>query len=157
MDKNADKIHPSSQDFIEAMGMIYQADSLPRIAGRIVGLLMIKDAPFSLQELSDHLQVSRGSISTNTRLLEQIGMINRIAKLGERQAFYHLAKDPYVNFMEGALLRIKKAQSVVRTAQKNIPKSQKGAHRNLADIRHFYDVTIEGVTDIIKQFPNRQA
>lgn len=142
-------IDAPSQDFIEAMGLVYQGDGLPRIAGRILGLLTIKDCHFSLQELADLLEVSRGSISTNTRLLEQFGMIERIAKPGDRQGFYQLAEEPYSRGMRGAIQRLSKAQKVVATARTKISKSATGAHKNLSEMEHFYDVAISGLEDIL--------
>jgi DNA-binding transcriptional regulator GbsR (MarR family) len=147
--KSAHKIDAASQEFIEAMGLVYQGDGLPRIAGRILGFLTIKDEAFSLQELADCLQVSRGSISTNTRLLEQFGMVERLAKPGDRQGFYHLAPSPYSRGLRGAIRRLTKAHRTVRTARAKIPKSAKGAHKNLAEMDRFYDVAINGLEDIL--------
>ena len=74
--------HTVSENFIERMGMIAQADGLPRIAGRIMGLIILEGGPYSFGELAKRLSVSRGSISTNTRLLENMGVIERTAKPG---------------------------------------------------------------------------
>lgn len=147
-------LNPASQDFVEALGVVYQDDGLPRIAGRIMALLMLKDSSLSLHELADDLQVSRGSISTNTRLLEQFGMVERIAKPGDRQFFYRLAEDPYSSVMKGAVHRLKKASEVVSKARKGIPKSEKGAHSNLKEASKFYEVIIKGFEDIVKNYGN---
>jgi DNA-binding transcriptional regulator GbsR (MarR family) len=70
------------EQFIERVGLIAQVDGLPRIAGRIMGLLVIYGGPFSFAEIAKRLQVSRGSISTNRRLLENLGVIERVARPG---------------------------------------------------------------------------
>ena len=52
--------------FIEGFGLLMQQDGLPRIAGRMLALFIVEGGPFSFSELAEKLQVSRGSISTNT-------------------------------------------------------------------------------------------
>ena len=56
--------------FIERMGLAFESDGLPRIAGRIFGLLLLSEDCRSLDELAAELKVSKGSVSTNARLLE---------------------------------------------------------------------------------------
>ena len=60
-------------DFIERMGLALESDGLPRIAGRIFGLLLVSEDARSLDDLAAELRVSKGSVSTNARLLEQRG------------------------------------------------------------------------------------
>ncbi len=146
------KIDKDSQEFIESMGLVFQTDGLPRIAGRILGFLTIKTDAHSLQELADHLEVSRGSISTNTRLLEQFGMVERIAKSGDRQGFYQLAPDPFPSVLKGAILRMTKAREIVVKASDRIPKKSASAQRNLENMARFYEITIKGMNKIIQNY-----
>lgn len=81
--------------FIEQLGLNAQADGLPRIAGRMMGYLLINGSACSLSYLAEELQVSRGSISTNARLLASQGMIERVAVAGERQDYYQIVDEPY--------------------------------------------------------------
>ena len=110
-------IEETKSRFIEQKGMEYQAEGLPRIAGKIVGLLIIEDGPFSFSKLAEGLQVSRGSISTNTRLLENIGLIDRISLPGQRGDFFQLAPRPYRSMLEGICARLDKALANPRQAQ----------------------------------------
>ena len=146
------KIDKDSQEFIENMGLVFQADGLPRIAGRILGFLTLQTEAHSLQELADALEVSRGSVSTNTRLLEQFGMVERIAKSGDRQGFYRLAPEAFPSVLRGAILRMTKAHQIILKAADRIPKKAAGAHRNLAEMARFYDVTIKGMNDIVRTY-----
>lgn len=60
--------------FVESMGLTLESDGLPRIAGRIFGWLLVSEEAQSLDDLAAELRVSKGSVSTNTRLLEQRGV-----------------------------------------------------------------------------------
>ena len=65
-------LHVAEERFIEAMGLAHEEDRLPRIAGRLIGLLILSPDPVRFDHLAERLRVSRASISTNTRLLENI-------------------------------------------------------------------------------------
>ncbi len=146
------KIDKDSQEFIESMGLVFQDDGLPRIAGRILGFLTIRTEAHSLQELADSLEVSRGSISTNTRLLEQFGLVERVAKPGDRQGFYQLAPDAFPNVLHGGIQRMMKARQIILKASERIPKKSTRAKKNLEDMARFYDITIDGMDAILKKY-----
>jgi DNA-binding transcriptional regulator GbsR (MarR family) len=76
------------QQFVERAGLLWENDGLPRIAGRIYGLILITEDALSLDEIADALGVSKASVSTDTRLLERIGYVERISKPGDRKDYY---------------------------------------------------------------------
>ena len=82
----ASHTHPAVQRFVEEVGLLWERDGLPRISGKIVALLIVEDREFDLEELADRLQVSRGSVSTNTRLLESHGVLRRTSRPGAADA-----------------------------------------------------------------------
>ena len=71
--------------FIEEVGIVFEQTGLPRMAGRVFGWLLISDPPYqSPAELAEVLMASKGSISTTTRLLLQLGLVERFIIPGER-------------------------------------------------------------------------
>lgn len=88
-------------EFIEKTGLVAQADGLPRIAGRVFGMLIYDGDVVSFGDLATMLQVSRASISTSIRILEERGLVKRVSKPGERQDFFQLAANPYGTMLEG--------------------------------------------------------
>ncbi len=93
-------LHAAEERFIEAMGLAHEEDRLPRIAGRLVGLLILSPDPVRFDHLAERLRVSRASISTNTRLLENMGVIQRVTRPGDRRDYFRINEEP------GLLLRI---------------------------------------------------
>lgn len=81
---------------VERMGILWESDGLPRIAGRIVGLLLLQDEPCSLSELADALGVSKASVSVDARRLEQHGFVIRVSRPGDRRDYYAIADDMLV-------------------------------------------------------------
>lgn len=136
-------------EFVERLGLIAQADGIPRIAGRILGLLVIHGGPFSFAELAERLKVSRGSISTNTRLLEHLGIIERVSKAGERQDYFQIRSEPYIELMRGYLGRIHKATEVIAEAQQKLPKDWRDSHKRLAELGAFYHNMIDRIEPMV--------
>jgi DNA-binding transcriptional regulator GbsR (MarR family) len=78
--------------FVEDVGLLFEEMGFPRMAGRILGWLMICDPPEqSAGQLADVLQASKGSLSTMTRLLIQIGLVERVAIPGQRRDYFRIS------------------------------------------------------------------
>lgn len=78
----------AEQHFVEEVGLFFAQWGLPRMAGRILGWLLICDPPHqSMNELAGALHASKGSISTMTRLLTQYGLIERVALPHQRRDY----------------------------------------------------------------------
>ncbi len=75
--------------FIEDIGLYFEQMGLPRMAGRILGALLISDPPSqSITDLGDRLHASKGSISIMARLLMERGLIERVASPIPRRDYY---------------------------------------------------------------------
>lgn len=136
--------------FIEQKGMEYQAEGLPRITGRLMGLMLIEEGPFAFGGLAERLNVSRGSISTNTRLLESLGVIERVSKPGERGDFFQLSSNPYVSLLGGINLRLKRSLANAKQARGGLPKTMENAQGRLAGLEAFYQGFIENNERLIQ-------
>jgi MarR family len=75
-----------AERFIEELGMQFELEAgAPRMVGRVLAWLLVCDPPEqSAADLAERLQASKGSISTATRLLLRLGMIERVRLRGER-------------------------------------------------------------------------
>ena len=108
-------------DFIEKTGLITQADGLPRIAGRVFGMLMFDGQMVSFGDLATLLQVSRASISTSIRILEERGLVKRMTKPGERQDFFQIAPNPYGTMFESMQKRTRATRDDIAQTINNLP------------------------------------
>lgn len=132
---DTDKIR---EEFIEKVGQIAQGEGLPKIAGRVFGLLMFDGSPVSFSNLAKELQVSRGSISSSVRLLEDRGVIKRIGVPGERQDFFQMADQPFTGLLEGALKRIKRAEQEIEASLSDLPEEAEATRNRLKSYSAFY-------------------
>lgn len=77
--------------FVEHVGLVYEGMGLPRMAGRILGYLLVCDPPHqSMAQLQAALQASKGSISTMTRLLHGAGTLERVPVPHDRREYVRL-------------------------------------------------------------------
>ena len=82
------KLNPELARFIESMGMYFESMGIPRIGGRILGVLMVAHEPLSADDIGRILKVSRGSISTNIRALLGSGMVEKKSILHDRTTYF---------------------------------------------------------------------
>ncbi|MEB3356118.1 MAG: MarR family transcriptional regulator [Synechococcales bacterium] len=93
--------------FAEEMGLMFEKVGFPRMAGRIFGWLLISDPPQQTsQDLAHILQASKGSISSMTRLLIQIGLIERTSIPGERRDYFQIRPNAWTQLAEQRLAQI---------------------------------------------------
>ncbi len=136
--------------FIEQMGIHAQGDGVPRIAGRIMGYFIVYGGPVSFAQLAQELQVSRASVSTNVRTLTDLGMIDKVARPGDRQDYYQLANNPYLRMIETYLLRMRAMQDLLQKADDTIPANMHSTHSRLAQMRHFFETAVQSNEQLIK-------
>ncbi len=93
MDKDTAKIKDT---FIEGMGRISKFWGFSRLMGQLYGSLYLSSEPMSLDQLSESLMVSKGSVSINIRALERWGMVRKVWVKADRKDYY----EAETNFMD---------------------------------------------------------
>ena len=70
---------------------------MPRSWGKLLGWLLICDPPQqSSADLASALDLSAGSVSSGTRMLENAGLIRRVAAPGRRGKVYEMTDDAFI-------------------------------------------------------------
>ena len=124
---------PAEIDFIERMGINAEADGQARITGRIWGLLMVMGRMLTSAEIAETLQVSRGSVSTNLRLLEGLDIIERRSKPGAREIYF-----AYTSLTKQFARRFANHRRMVEDAAARIERQE--GQQNLANLARFYEL-----------------
>jgi DNA-binding transcriptional regulator GbsR (MarR family) len=90
--------------FVEDISLYFEQMGLPRTAGRVLGMLLISDPPAqSLTDLCEILQASKSSVSTTTRLLTEMGLIERAASPVPRQVYFQFKPGGWLVFIRQRL------------------------------------------------------
>lgn len=113
-------MNQASQRFIERMGLNFSDEGVPRIAGKLLALLLLSTTPRSLDDLARSLQVSKASISTNARLLQQWGAIDRVSLPGDRRDYYQIAEDGITRLLRIQIDRIRRMQETIDEARNDL-------------------------------------
>ncbi len=126
-----------AETFVETLGLHYESAGMPRIAGRLIGLLLMDGGEHSLDALAALLQVSKASISTNARLLEQRGLVERVARPGDRRDYYRIRAHPWDQLFAFVSERIAGARQIFDAATEALPAGDP-ARARIADWAAFY-------------------
>jgi DNA-binding transcriptional regulator GbsR (MarR family) len=145
----SEKLHPAVAAFIERFALLSEEDGLPRIAGRILGLLIVRDEALSFDELSNTLQIS--SVSTNTRLLEQRGVLRRVSRLGERRDLFEIGDDVHRRILETMLRRQQRMRDLAAQSRRELPQSESRARTSLKEMEEFLTAVIEGTEKALER------
>jgi DNA-binding transcriptional regulator GbsR (MarR family) len=143
-------LQDTREAFIEKIGLIAQNDRLPRIAGRVLGMLVWDGEAVSFGDLAERLQVSRGSISTATRILEEHRVIRRLTKAGQRQDYFQLAEHPYPKLLEMLAGGVSYAQGEIEATLQDIPECEADIRKRVGAYCAFYGHLVRALAQLQK-------
>ena len=83
--------------------------------------------------------VSRASVSTNARLLERNGTINRIGRPGDRRDFYELSPSTWTSYIQTMDRSLTEIRALVARGLGRIDPANQTAHARLGEAREFCD------------------
>jgi DNA-binding transcriptional regulator GbsR (MarR family) len=133
-------LSPALQQFIEGMGLYFERFELPRIGGRILGLLLVADRPLSLDDLANTLRVSRASISTNMRLITASSLAEQISLPGDRRDYYRFGPDTWERALRTELDSIGWLRRMAERGLAAASASESAAREHLDDLLEFCDL-----------------
>lgn len=137
--------------FIEKMGLFMEADGVPRISGRILGFLLLSSGPCSLDDIAEELQVSKASVSTNARLLEGWGGVERVSRPGDRRDYYQIADDMQERMMERLIVRMRQMREIIAEGMRTQAALVPPVQRRLRVFDDFHAQALEGIGEGLRQ------
>ncbi|MCB9743863.1 MAG: MarR family transcriptional regulator [Alphaproteobacteria bacterium] len=140
MNRPRDEHHAAQLQFVEQVGLFFEGYGLPPMAGRILGWLLICDPPQqSSRELAEVLDASKGSISTNTRMLLASGLVHRTTVAGRRGAFFEVGPNTWREMMEQELAAIRKMRALFDSGLRVLADAPPERRARLEDMNFVYD------------------
>jgi DNA-binding transcriptional regulator GbsR (MarR family) len=133
----------TTQEFVERVGLTFEVDGMPRIAGRMLGLLLVSSEARTLDELADLLRVSKASISSNARLLERMGSVERVGHPGDRRDFYQLSHCMDARVLDHWTERMRELRDLMTDALTVPPASEPAVRERLEAKRAFFGQMME--------------
>jgi hypothetical protein len=88
-------------DLPQELGELFDASGWPRLAGRLMGELMLADPPYlSTTQLCERLETSKGHLSSTMKLLVLGGLVERFGVSGSRMDHYRVPPDAFVRAVQ---------------------------------------------------------
>jgi DNA-binding transcriptional regulator GbsR (MarR family) len=131
--------------FIEQLGLIAEADGLPRIAGRMFALILLAEAPLSLDEIAAKLGVSKASASTDARVLLRHGWLRRTVQPGDRRDYYELVPDFFAEFVAYRVKQWQSLYDLVGNALTHVPDFSDSGRERLEYLRNVQEFFLKGL------------
>ena len=148
---------PAQQRFIESLGLYFEQYQVSRIGGRLLGLLALLDGPLTLDQMAGALGVSRASVSTNIRVLVNLGIAEHISLPGDRRDYYHFADNSWQRGMEARITGTTALRRIGELGLASVEPDNAIGRRNLEELIDFCDFMIEDMRGMIARWQARRA
>ncbi|MBN2309858.1 MAG: MarR family transcriptional regulator [Candidatus Hydrogenedentes bacterium] len=131
--------HEKKRAFVEDLGLFLESMGLPPTAGRIWGWLLVCHPPHqSAAELAEAVGASLGAISTMTRLLIQLGIIERIGLPGERSRYYRVTSEGFAELLKAKLKLTTEIRRITERGLELLGDQPPEVRKRLQEYRDFY-------------------
>jgi DNA-binding transcriptional regulator GbsR (MarR family) len=136
---------------------MFETVGFPRMAGRIFGWLLISDPPQqSSQELAEVLQASKGSLSTMTRLLIQIGLIERVSLPGQRRDYFQIKPNAWTQMTKQHLAQLKAFRELSERGLALLEDTSPPLKRRLKEMQDFHTFWEQALPQLIERWEQRE-
>lgn len=142
--------------FVERWGIFFEDEGLPRIAGRMIGLLMLSPSPRTLDDIAETLGVSKASVSTDARRMAERGFLQRSSRPGDRRDYYAIAPD---GFQRGLEQKIRSFQAMRALCEESraLPITSTVVHSRLDQWEDAHRAFVEAMTSLLSTWQARPA
>jgi len=126
-------------EFVEDVGELMASVGQQRIAGRLLGWLLVCDPPHqSADELVRVTGASKASISITIRLLTAAAMVERIGVPGQRKAYFRLRPACWTTDLRQKLSRITAMREIAERGLEALAGAPRERRQRLQDMRDLY-------------------
>lgn len=145
------------RQYIEEMGLLMESYGVSRMAGRVLGALLVAEpAEKSAEELGAVLRASRSSISVAVRLLERVGYVERVSKPGERKDYFRNRPKAWSKLTEQQLEVVRQFKEMARRGLELLETDDPEARVGLAEMLEFYEFFEQEHPKILENWRERQ-
>jgi DNA-binding transcriptional regulator GbsR (MarR family) len=140
-------VAPEEAEFVDRIGLFMEMLGGPRTMGRVYGWLLICDPPQkSLGELADELSVSKASVSTVARQLQEGGMVERLPT-STRQHVYRVTPGGFSGVLSTQLSRMRFGIDAADLGLSLLAEGSSEQRERLEDFRDFCRFSAEDYRD----------
>jgi len=141
-----------SPAFPDSLGALFEASGWPRLAGRVVGELMLADPPYlSTSELCERIGTSKSHLSSAITYLEALHMLDRFGRPGTRQSHYRLRDNAFLRAFDDMDQRSRALAATADRALADVPPESRAA-AELTWMRDLYRYLARRLPEMVREF-----
>jgi DNA-binding transcriptional regulator GbsR (MarR family) len=145
--------HFEAMHFVEDVGLLLERSGVPRMAGRILGWLLICNPPHqSASQLAQVLGASKASISTMTRLLIEMNLVEQVGVPGQRRDHFHIKPGAWDEVMREALEEIILGRQLADRGLELLEGKSAELKQRLREAREVYAFFEEGYPALLERW-----
>lgn len=145
----------TKQEFIQDFGEAYHNFGLPKLMGRIVGILLYVDEPVSLDDITQHLNVSKGPVSQMVRRLKEHNLIDRVWVPGDRKDFYRAAPDIFGNAFQNQMSLMTQNLQLAKKYKVKSSKENIAFNQRIDQMCQFYELMMVHYDKFLEEWRKR--
>jgi DNA-binding transcriptional regulator GbsR (MarR family) len=143
---------PEEAELVDRVGLFFERLGGPRTMGRIYGWLLICDPPQqSLTALATTLGVSKASVSTVIRLMQEGGLVERLPASG-RQHHYRITPGGFTQVLQVQLERMRAGVDAAEFGLSVVGEDRPEQRERLTELRDFCEFC---TGDALQEFMRR--
>jgi DNA-binding transcriptional regulator GbsR (MarR family) len=125
--------------FIEQFGLQFEQGGLPRMAGRIFGLLLISNPPaLTPNEMMAILDASSSSISSMMRILLQLQLVEQTSVPGERSRRYRIQPEGWSKLMMDRMMGVLQVRAILEQGKALLAGEEEQLAERVEEMDRFY-------------------
>ncbi len=152
------KLNPTlsaaNNSMLDGLGQLADYFGYNKVMGKMYGALLLNPQPMSLDDLMNHLDISKASVSMNMRTLENMGIVREVWVRGDRRKYYEAEPDFWkilTNVLGGRELReINQALNVLDTNVEKMRRAAPAMSEEDQELARFYAERIDQVRGFFK-------
>jgi DNA-binding transcriptional regulator GbsR (MarR family) len=156
--KTLEHLQVEKQHFVEDVAVVFEEIGLTRMAGRILGWLLISIPPHqSADELAEALQASKGSISTMTRLLIQLDLIERTGIPGDRRDYFRMKPDVWAQLLQARMSQVTDLHQLAEEGLELLEAEPPELRQRIQDMHDLYSYVETELPILIERWEQKRA
>ena len=149
----------AEREFADALGFYWEDAGGTRMAGRVLGALLLADPPeMSSSQIAEHLGVSAASVSTATRELINPGLVARVRVAGQRQDHFRctIATIGMAVFFEERIRMTRRFVDLLARGEGLAAGKPHDVGRQLGEMRSFFEFILTEQAAILDRWEQQQ-
>ena len=122
--------------FVEQLGFRTEAQGHPRMAGRVMGWLLVCEPEFqSVAEIAMALQSSRSAVNAVVNRMVDFGVFERVAVPGERTTYFRINSDGGELLFDNMVANLRAMRELAESGLEALCWRPRSINRRLEDLR----------------------